>query len=300
MHDQALILAGDSHPALAARLAAASGIPQGKTVVSSFADGETRIEIESDVSRKTAIVVQSTCTPVDHHLLVLALLADAARAAAAARVIAVIPYFGYARQDQRRRPGDPRSAQVVARLLNAVAIDAVVTIDLHTPALESALAMPALVIPATDIFLSRLGGRWPAGGCIVSPDAGGIKRAQQFASALAQPLTMLAKQRTAPDQPSVEQLLGDVQGKPCLIIDDMASTGRTLQAAARALAEAGATEIHAVFTHAVLAASALERLLDSPIRSFLTSDTIPVQDLPSRFEVVPTAGAIARALQEYL
>jgi ribose-phosphate pyrophosphokinase len=225
-------------------------------------------------------ILQSTCPPVNEHLIVLTLLADAARAAGADRVIAIVPYFGYARQEQRNQPGDARSAQVVSKLLGAVGIDHVVTLDLHSPALESAIPMPATLIQGDELFLPLVK-RWELRDVVVvSPDAGGMKRAQRYAAALGATLAAISKQRTAPDRISTIEVLGDVRRRDCLIVDDMASTGRTLNVAADALRRAGAQEIHALFTHAVMAPAAEEQLLSAKFSRLLTSDSIPVAAQP--------------------
>jgi ribose-phosphate pyrophosphokinase len=241
-------------------------------------------------------IVQPTCPPVNEHLMVLALLADAVRAAGAARVTGVVPYFGYARQEQRGRPGDPRSAQVVGRLLGAVGFDHLLTLDLHAPALESALPMPATLLRAEEVFLPRVQGWGVRDLVVVAPDAGGMKRAQRYALALGAPLAVIAKERPRPDAAAPLQVLGEVRGQACLIVDDMASTGRTLAGAADALRRAGAREVHAVFTHAVMAAGAADRLLAARLGRVLTSDSIPVSAGPW-LEVVPVAPLLARAVR---
>src|SRR5579885_3566757 len=159
------LISGNAHPVLAENLARELRLPRVAAEVGAFADGETRVHLAQDVREATVILVQPTCPPVNDHLMVLALLADAARAAGAARVVGVVPYFGYARQEQRGRPGDPRSAQVAARLLGSVGLDHLVTLDLHAPALESALPMPATLLRAEDVFRTSGSGRartWPS------------------------------------------------------------------------------------------------------------------------------------------
>jgi ribose-phosphate pyrophosphokinase len=186
-------------------------------------------------------------------------------------------------------------------LFEAVGIDELITVDLHTTALESAYRLPMTIIPAIDVFRPQLP-TFPAGKlCVVSPDAGGLKRAQQFAAALTSPVALMTKSRRGPDQPVLEMLLGDVRGQHCLIVDDMASTGRTLLAAADALGRAGAAAIDAIITHAVFAPGARERLEHSPIGRLITSDTIPLgEDLDSRIEVHSICAPLARLLAERL
>jgi ribose-phosphate pyrophosphokinase len=290
------LIAGNAHPALAEALALELGTSPEVAEVAAFAGGETRVRVPADVRGADVYLVQPTCPPVNEHLMVLALLADAARAAGAARVTAVVPYFGYARQEQRDRPGDPRSAQVAARLLAGVGVEHLVVLDLHAPALESAFPMPATLLRADELFLPRVRG-WGRGDlAVVAPDAGGLKRAQRYAQALGAGLVVVAKDRPRPDVAAPVQVLGDVRGRSCLVVDDMASTGRTLAGAAEALYRAGAREVHAAFTHAVMAPGAADRLVAARFGRVLTTDSIPVPTQPW-LEVVPIAPLLARTVR---
>jgi ribose-phosphate pyrophosphokinase len=292
-----VVISGNSHQFLGAQIASTLGVPFEPAMIGSFADGETRVHIEGDVRDSTVFLVQPTGPPVNDNLLVLALLADACESAGARHVVAVVPYFGYSRQDQRGSPGDPRSAQVAAKLLGCAGVDHLITIDLHSPALESAFAMPVTNIAAIDIFRPLLQAS-PQYGIVVSPDAGGVKRAQQFAAALRTPVAAVTKHRTAPDSPTVECVLGDVKDQVCLIVDDMASTGRTMTGAAEALIKAGARSVDAVFTHAVMAPGATERLLDSRIKRFVVSDSLPGPAANDRLRIQPVSAVLARTLKE--
>jgi ribose-phosphate pyrophosphokinase len=291
----AKLLAGNAHPALAQDLARELHVPLLAAEVGAFADGETRVHVSQDVRDAAVFIVQPTCPPVNDHLMVLALLADAVRAAGAARVMGIVPYFGFARQEQRSRPGDPRSAQVVGRLLGCVGLDHLVTLDLHAPALESALPMPATLLHAEDVFLPRVMSWGIRDLVIVSPDAGGLKRAQRYALALGAPLAVIAKSRPLPDAATPLQVLGEVEGQTCLVVDDMASTGRTLAGAADALRQAGAKEVHAIFTHAVMAPGAAQRLFAARFGKVLTTDSIPLSPDPW-LEVVPIAPLLSGAV----
>jgi ribose-phosphate pyrophosphokinase len=291
------LISGNAHPALAQDLARELGISLEAIEIGAFADGETRVHIASDVRDSHAVIVQPTCPPVNDHLMVLALLTDAARAAGATRVTALVPYFGYARQEQRSRVGDARSAQVVARLLDAVSLDHLVTLDLHAPALESSLPMPATLLRADDVFVPKIRSWSVRDPVIVGPDAGGLKRAQRYAAALGTRVVVIAKDRPRPDMAQPLQVLGDVRNCGCVIVDDMASTGRTLVGAAEALRKAGAREVHAVFTHAVMAPGALERLMAAPLGRLMTSDSIPVPVHP-RLQVVQIAPLLAHTVQQ--
>jgi ribose-phosphate pyrophosphokinase len=290
------LISGNAHPALAEGLARELKVPLVTAEVGAFADGETRVHVPEDVRDAAVFLVQPTCPPVNEHLLVLALLADAVRAAGARRVTGLVPYFGYARQEQRGRPGDPRSAQVAGRLLGGVGLDHLVTLDLHAPALESALPMPATLLQAEELFLPRVRGWGTRDLVVVTPDAGGLKRAQRYALALQAPLAVIAKDRPRPDAATPLQVLGDVRGRLCLVVDDMASTGRTLAGAAEILRQAGARDVHAVFTHPVMAPGAVERLRAARFGKVLTSDSIPVAPEPW-LEVVPIAPLLARTVR---
>jgi ribose-phosphate pyrophosphokinase len=289
-----ILIAGDAHPELAHEIARPAGIAQAAVSISSFADGETRVRIEDDVRGADVVIVQPLSAPANERLVALALIADAARAAGAALVSAVIPYFAYARQDVRKHPGEPRSAQLAARILAAAGIERVIALELHSPALESAFPMPVVHLQADELLIPIARNR---GYAIVSPDAGGMKRAQRYAGALGAPLAVVAKARTGPDVAAPLQVLGDVRGQACLVVDDMASTGRTLAGAAQALAAAGAREVHAMFVHAVMSPGALERIRAAGVRSIVTTDSVRAVAEPG-VQVVSTAQLFVRALED--
>ena len=289
------LVAGDAHPELArdiARLTKASLIP---TSVSAFADGETRVRIEVDVREADLYIVQPTSPPTNERLMTLALIADAARVAGAARVTAVVPYFGYARQDVRKSDGEPRSAQLAARVLRTAGIDRLVALELHSPALESAFEIPLVHLQADELMLPLIRGWGIRDLTIIAPDAGGMKRAQRYASALEAPLAVVAKWRPRPDVAVSLQVLGEVRQRVCLIVDDMASTGRTIIGAARALVDAGAKEVRALFVHAVMAAGALDDMCAASVRRIVTTDSVHRSPDP-RVEVISIAPLLARTV----
>jgi ribose-phosphate pyrophosphokinase len=289
------LISGGAHAALAQAVARELDMPLIQPDVTVFADGETQVHVDDDLREASAIIVQPTCPPVNDRILALALLADAVRAAGAATVTAIVPYFGYARQEVRKRSGEPRSAQVICRLLSDVGVGHLVTVDLHVPALESALPMPATLLGAETAFVPRVR-RWGLrDAVVVSPDAGGMKRAQAFAAALESPVAVVLKSRPRSDVIASLQVLGDVRGRPCILVDDMASTGRTLVSAAEALLAAGAGEVHAVFTHAVMSHGAEDLLASAALGRILTSDSIPGR-LNPRFEIAPLAPLLAAAV----
>lgn len=289
------LIAGDAHPRLAEEIAGLIGTAVTPVCVSTFADGETRVRIEAEVQDADLYIVQPTSPPTNERLMSLALIADAARGAGASRITAVLPYFGYARQDVRKNPGEPRSAQLAARILRCAGIDRAVILDLHTPALESTFEMPLVHLQADELTLPVVRGWGIADLVIVSPDAGGLKRAQRYASALGAALAVVTKTRPDPDAAVALQILGDVRDRVCLIVDDMASTGRTLVAAAESLVRAGAKEIHALFVHAVMAPGALDRICAGPLRRIITTDSVP-SAIDTRVQVVPIAPLLARTI----
>jgi len=294
--DNVSLVSGNAHPVLAKNLAHQLGMPLVMAEVTAFADGETQVHVAHDVRDASVFIVQPTCTPVNEHLMVLALLADAVRAAGAAHVTAIVPYFGYARQEQRARSGYPRSAQVVSRLLGSVGIDHLVVLDLHAPALESALPMPCSLLHAEEIFLPRVKSWHLRDLVVVSPDAGGMKRAQRYALALDAPLAVVAKQRLQADETTPLALLGDVRDRVCLIVDDMASTGRTLIGAADLLRRAGAREVRGIVTHAVMAPGCEDRLFTAQFAKLLTSDSIPVVG-NAWLEVIPITPLLVKTVR---
>jgi len=245
------------------------------------------------------VVVQPTCPPVAENLMTLALLIDAAKAGGAARVIGVAPYFGYARQEERSHIGQPRAAQVAARLLATVGLDHLITLDLHASALESAFPMPLTHLRAEEVFLPEILTWGLEHVTVAAPDAGGLKRAQRFAEELDAEVAVVTKGRPKPDVAAPLQVLGDVRNRVCLIVDDLASTGRTLAGAAEALRRAGAREVRAAFTHAVMAKGALDRLLAAPLGPIMTSDSIPAPS-HERLQIVRTAPLLAQAVRRLL
>jgi len=293
------VLSGDAHPELAYDLAGELGVAVEAAHVTRFADGEASVWIEADVHDAVVHVVQPTCPPVAENLMTLALMIDAAKAAGAARVVAIVPYFGYARQEERSRIGEPRGAQVASRLLAAVGLDDLITLDLHVSALESAFPMPLTHVRAEDVFVPEVKTWGLEHLTVVAPDAGGLKRAQHFAAALDAEVAVVTKGRSRPDVARPLEVLGDVRDRACLIVDDLASTGRTLAGASEVLHAAGAREIHAVFTHAVMAEGALDRLLGASLERIVTSDSIqpPTHD---RLHVVRTAPQLAHAVRGLL
>lgn len=292
------MIVGDAHPALGRRIAVLTGAALVPTALTAFADGETRVRIEGEVAGADLYIVQPTSPPVNEHLVTLALIADAAHVAGAARITAVVPYFGYARQDTRKGAGEPRSAQMAARILECAGIDRLIALELHSPALDSALRIPLVHLAADEAALPLIQSWGLADLTVVSPDAGGVKRAQRYASALGAPLAVIAKTRPQPDAAVALAALGDVRGRNCLIVDDLASTGGTIAGAAQALRGAGAAVVHAFFVHAVMAPGAIERMRSAGVRRIGTTDSVaPAKEAQAgNLEVAEIAPLMASAI----
>ncbi len=288
-------MAGDAHPELAREIARSIGTSLIPVSVSAFADGETRVRIEAEVRDADLYIVQPTSAPTSEHLMTLALLADAAHAAGAGRITAVVPYFGFARQDVRESSGEPRSAQLAGRILHCAGVERMVALELHSPALESAFEMPLIHLRADALMLPAIESYGFSKLTVVSPDAGGLKRAQRYATALAAPLAVVAKSRPRADVTVARQVLGDVRDRACLIVDDMASTGGTIAGAAQALREAGAAAVHALFIHAVMAPGALERICTASVQTIMTTDSVRIAP-DARVRVISIAPLLAQTL----
>jgi len=294
-----VLVAGDAHPLLARRVAKTAGLPLAASSVARFADGETRVKIAQDVDGLHVCILQPTSAPVNERLMVLALLADAARAGGAARITALIPYFGYARQDQRKQPGEARAAQLAARMLECAGIDRAIVLEPHSQALENAFRIPYTALDADAAVLPLLK-KWRLRELtVVSPDAGGVKRAQRYAAALGAPLAIIAKTRPRADAAVAHSLLGQVRGRQCLIVDDMASTGGTIATAAQTLRASGAAAVHAFFVHAVMAPGAFQRIRQAGVRLVGATDSVPREGrIPKGLKIVSVASVLARALSE--
>ena len=287
------LIAGDAHPALARQVAELAGASLVPATVGAFADGESRVRIEGGVRDSDLYVVQPTSPPVNERLVTLALIVDAARAAGAARVTAVMPYFGYARQDVRKSAGEPRSAQMAVRILESSGVDGVVALELHSPALESAFRVPLVHLEADEVALALIRGWQIADPMVVSPDAGGLKRAQRYAGALGAGLAVVAKSRPRPDAAVAVAVLGDVRGRHCVIVDDLASTGTTIANAAEALRRAGAASVDAFFVHAVMAPGALQKMKAAGVGRVGSTDSVPGGGDIERTSIAPL---LARAI----
>ena len=277
--DNLMIFTGNANPKLAAQVAKSLGTQVGRANVTKFSDGEVMVELLENVRGKDAFVVQSTCAPTNDHLMELMIMVDALKRSSVARVTAVIPYFGYARQD--RRPRSARvaiSAKVAANMLQVVGVDRVLTMDLHADQVQGFFDIPVDNIYAAPILLGDV---WKHGYedlIVVSPDVGGVVRARALAKRLDADLAIIDKRRTRANVSTVMNIIGEVNGRICVIMDDMVDTAGTLCGAAKALKEHGATQVMAYCTHPVLSGPAVARIEASAIDGLVVTDTIPLRD----------------------
>jgi ribose-phosphate pyrophosphokinase len=282
-----VLFAGNSNRALAVEIAHKMGTHVGKALVSTFANDECRIEIHENVRGADVFVIQSLCKPpepgrsVNDSLMEMLLMIDALRRASAYRITAVIPYYGYAKQDKKTKGREPISAKLVANMLSTAGVQRVLTVDLHAAQIQGFFDDPVDNLTASYILANylintrKLRG---AGVVVVSPDAGGVARAEAFAKKLQASVAIVFKRRPRPDVNEVSEVVGDLKGKTAVIIDDMISTGGTLAKAAEALLERGATSVITCATHGIFAAGAAKKLVESPIGEIIVTNTIPVPD----------------------
>ncbi|MBC8075307.1 MAG: ribose-phosphate pyrophosphokinase [Chloroflexales bacterium] len=298
MDGRLLVFSGSANRALAIEIATSLNMPLGRAFVGTFKNGETRVKIEENVRGSDVFVVQPTCLPVDHHLMELLLMIDAFRRASAQRVTAVIPYYGYAKQEKKTTGREPISAKLVANLICTAGADRVLTMDLHAPAIEGFFDIPVDHLQAGPLLADYFRALNLPDVVVVSPDAGGVGRANSFRERIGAGIAIIAKQRPAPDVSEVIEMVGDVEGKHAIIVDDMISTGGTLSAAARALKERGARSVYACATHGIFAADGMQVVADSVLVETLVTNTIPLapESQQSRVKVVSVAALFAEAI----
>lgn len=294
------LLSGSANPKLAEQIANKLGVKLTMRILERFPDGELHIEIQESVRGHDVYLLQPTCPPVDANLLELLLLADAGRRAGALQLTAIVPYFGYARQDRRARGREPVGSRVVADLMNTSGITRLVTVDLHSRAVESAFAMPLEHLSAVNILAEALRPSVRDNSVIVSPDLGAVKMAERYAALLGLPVAIIHKTRITGEQVKVQRIVGDVYGKEAIIVDDMVSTGGTIEEAVKALRQAGCStaRVKVVATHGLLVAPAALRLTKLPIERFYVSDSVPPPEaFPLVIEVCSLAGLLAEAIR---
>ncbi len=270
------IFSGSAHNVLAQRIADYCKIPLGNATVASFPDGETMVKINENIRGRDVFIVQPTCPPTNQNLMELLIMVDAARRASASRITAVMPFFGYARQDRKDQPRVPITAKLVANLLTAAGVNRVLTVDLHAQQVAGFFDIPVDHLFAAPVILQYLKSKNLNDPVVVSPDVGGLKMANAYAQALDTSLAIVAKRRKSPTEVSATTLIGEVDGRSVILVDDLTETAGTLTAAARLLKENGAKEIMACVSHAVLSELGLKRLKESCITELVCTNSVPV------------------------
>ncbi len=295
------IYAGNSNPSLAADIADRLDDELGELRLDRFSDGEIRTQFTQTVRGMDVFLAQSTCRPVNENLMELLLMVDAANRASAARVTAIIPYFGYARQDRKDRPRVPISAKLVANLLEEAGADRVLTMHLHADQIQGFFDIPVDHLYSAPVIISHLQEVFPENSSvIVSPDAGAANRSRALAKRLDFDLAIIDKRRPEPNLSEVVNIIGEVEGKNCILVDDMIDTGGTLCQGAEALAEAGANTVVSVATHPVFSGPAIERIENSSMESVFVCDTIPLEEEASacdKIEILSTGEMFAKAVR---
>ncbi|HPW67921.1 MAG TPA: ribose-phosphate pyrophosphokinase [Deltaproteobacteria bacterium] len=277
METNICVFSGNSNGPLAESICGILGIEMGSADVKRFSDGETSVDIHQSIRGKDIYLVQSTCSPTNEHLMELLVMLDAVKRASARIVTAVIPYFGYARQDRKASPRTPITAKLVANLLTTAGADRILTMDLHAGQIQGFFDIPVDNLYAKPVMLNYIKDQYTNHLCIVSPDAGGVERARAYAKPLKADLAIIDKKRERANESDVMHIIGDVKGKICLLIDDMVDTAGTLTNGAAALRDAGATKVAACCTHAVLSGPAISRVTNSPLEELVVTDTIPLK-----------------------
>jgi ribose-phosphate pyrophosphokinase len=301
--DAPLIFSGNSNRMLAEAIANYLHIPLGKARVGYFSDGETIVEIGENVRGRETFVIQSTSSPTNHHLVELLVIIDALKRASASQIVAVMPYYGYARQDRKVAPRTPITAKLVADLLTAAGATRVLSLDLHAGQIQGFFNIPFDHLYASPVLLDDIKSRYATPPVIVTPDAGGTERARAYSKRLGSTLAMIDKRRPSPNVSEVMNLVGDVEGKEALLIDDMIDTAGTLAQSARALMENGARRVAGYATHAVLSGPAIERIDASPLMEVVITDTIALSERARQckkirvLSVAPLLGEAIRRIQ---
>lgn len=296
------IFTGNSHPELAREIAKILGVPVGKAKVSTFSDGEISVDINETVRGADVFIVQSTCSPVNNNLMELLIMIDAFKRASAGRITAVIPYYGYARQDRKAKSRDPITAKLVADLLTAAGAHRVLTMDLHAAQIQGYFNIPVDHLLGAPILAKHFVDKGLADQddvVVVSPDLGSVTRARKFADRLHAPIAIIDKRRPKANVSEIMNIIGDVEGKRCILIDDMIDTAGTISNAANALKDLGATAVYACCTHGVLSGPAFERLNSSAIEELvmLNTITLPKEADTSKITSLSVAPLFAEAIK---
>ena len=295
------VFCGNSNPQFAQTICKELGVPMGKAIVTHFADGEASVTLEETVRGADVFLIQSTCKPVNDSLMELLVMIDACRRASAGRITAVIPYFGYARQDRKAKGRDPISAKLVANMIEAAGADRVLTMDLHASQIQGFFDIPVDNLLSNPIFVKYYMSKFehPEEMVVVSPDVGSVARSRTFANKMGMNLAIVDKRREKANQCEVMNVIGDVKDKKCILFDDMVDTAGSLCNAAKAIVEiGGATEVYACATHGVLSGPANERIANSCIKELTFLNTIPpLEGACSKIKYLDVSPIFADAIQ---
>ncbi|MDO8785627.1 MAG: ribose-phosphate pyrophosphokinase [Syntrophales bacterium] len=300
MLERIRVFSGNANLALAEKICENLGVTLGKANVTTFSDGETRVEINENVRGMDVFIIQSTCTPVNVTCMELLIMIDAMKRASAGRITAVIPYYGYARQDRKVAPRAPISAKLVADLITTAGANRVLSMDLHAGQIQGFFNIPVDNLFAIPVLLKHIKRTYEDNIVIVSPDTGGVERARAFGKRLGATLAIIDKRREGPNEARVMNIIGNVRGKKVIIFDDMIDTAGTVVQAAEALKEEGATEVSVCCTHPVLSGPAIEMIVNSCIKEVVVTDTIPLQEKAkscARIKVLSVAGLLSEAVK---
>ena len=300
MLERIRIFSGNANIALATKICQHLGVSLGKANVTTFSDGETRVEINENVRGMDVFIIQSTCPPVNITCMELLIMIDALKRASADRITAVIPYYGYGRQDRKVAPRAPITAKLLADLITAAGANRVLSMDLHAGQIQGFFNIPVDNLFATPVLFDYMKKNYIDGTVVVSPDTGGVERARAFGKRLGASLAIIDKRREGPNEAEVMNIIGSVKGKRIIILDDMIDTAGTVVQAARAMKEAGALEVSICCTHPVLSGPALERIEDSEIKEVIVTDTIPLSDRAKtckKIKVLSVSGILGEAVR---
>jgi ribose-phosphate pyrophosphokinase len=291
------IFAGSAHPALGAAIARSLGVPVGRAHLARFRDGEVWFQIQDNVRGADVFVVQPTSQPVNENLMELLVMLDAFKRSSASRITAVIPYYGYARQDRKDKPRVPISAKLVADLLSTAGTDRVLTMDLHAAQIQGFFDVPVDHLFAAPVIIEHVAKLGLPDLTVVSPDAGGVERARAYAKRIDAALAIVDKRRDQPNVAEVHNVIGDVEGRTALVVDDIVDTAGTLVQVAAALKAAGAREVIASASHAVLSGDAIERIEASALSKLIVTDSIPSRKASAKIVVLSIAELLGKAIK---
>ena len=278
------VFSGSANLELAASICEHLEIPQGDILLTTFSDGEVHCQILENVRGRDVFIVQPTCAPVNTSLMELLIMIDAFKRASAKRVTAVMPYFGYARQDRKDRPRVPISSKLVANLLQATGADRILSMDLHAPQIQGFFDIPVDHLFATPVLVKHINEMAVPNMIVVSPDSGGVERARAIAKRLDSSLAIIDKRRSSPNVADVMHIIGEIEGRNAIIVDDMIDTAGTLTKVAKALIDKGAASVMAAAAHPVLSGNAIERIENSPIQKVIVTDSIPLTEAARKCE----------------